>query len=201
MKAFVLVFTFFLTNFCYASLRDVYTYDLLGLSITKPSNWFFLTQQEVRDNSGHAVIRDKTITAYQDKSPPKPLVAITKYQEPYEKLNVSFSVIFHEIDPALNVTDFQLLQKIISTLREKGDKFSLLEGPSKVKVAGQNAVFAKVRYLVKTHDGKTFIQIARYWIVLKNHKFIQLQASSPSTGADSLDNQFDQILKSVKLKL
>ncbi len=78
-----------------AACAQPYTDPTIGFSIVKPSDWFFIDEGEIERSQQMQKLDNEALEALIKKSADKPLVALSKFREPYDDANPSVVINVH----------------------------------------------------------------------------------------------------------
>ena len=73
---------------------EIFNNPTVGFSIEKPDDWHYLTTDQISENRKNMRMKDEELKEAVQKYATAPLVAISRYLEPYDDLNTTVQVIF-----------------------------------------------------------------------------------------------------------
>lgn len=187
-----------LPAFAPAANTNTYSNQVLGISITKPGDWIFLTADQHVENLKRATLKDAELMKRLLENPTPPLVGMLKYPEPFDDINPNVNITVAEgYRPTIDLS--QILGVLVASRQTNFYNFRVVISPTNTTLFGRTAAFTKFYYDLKVPDGRRFPDWGEIWLVPhKDQVFIIIieLRQDEKTGAHS---EFDQILKSLKL--
>lgn len=179
---------------------DTYSNPTLGFSLTKPADWHFMTAEQNAENLARTKLKDEEMQKLAQKYATAPLVAITKYEEPYDDLNPSVKVNMRPLgnfsaDKPTAILDFMAKQ-----LESALEDFKVIAAPKETKVAGLKAGYLKVYYSMKISDGRTFPTCSELWVVPRGKHFFLIGAGTRQDEKTGKREDIQKILGTIKIE-
>ncbi len=172
----ILILVFLLTSgTAQAENINIYTDQSKGITITKPSDWFF-----DRDETQNLVI------------------TVAKYLEPYNDLNPNIEISAHPASEYGTTDPMNVLEWLLGNISKSADDWKVIKSPAKSKVDGHSAAFA---YISKSmmHEGVKYPQKIKVWMVHKGNHFILIRATVRGDETNGSMKELDNILRTIKL--
>jgi len=183
----------------YAGTENTYESREAGFKIAKPENWQFLSSKTVAQNLALPRLRDKELEKVIRSKPNVPFLVIARFPEPYEGLNPSVQVSFKTQGELLGQGAPALLTRVVERLKGNFRDFTYLRPVEATTVDGQAAARMVARYTVADAEGKEFKTVARMWVVPRGEYMFTISMYGPSEGPNASEEEFDQILQSIKI--
>lgn len=171
----------------------------VGLEVTKPSEWQFITAEENLENIKKIKLNDAEFHQQMLKYSTAPLVAIMKYPEPFDDLNPSFKVNIKPLGQLKGVDPKQILTLIIPQFQKVFQDFSLVQPPTDTKVSGINAAYMSINYSLAIPDGRIFPTTSEMWVVPRGDFFFIIGAGTRQDEKTGSRKDIQEILNSVVL--
>ena len=175
---------------------QVFNHAGAGFSITKPSDWKYLSPEMVEAASKSVKMEDKDLEKMIRENPNSPLVVITRYQEPYPTLNPSVAVTMVQL-PVEGMPPKDVLNMSTEVLKRAYPDLTYVDEVQDVSVDGINSAYTKVKYTLAAGDQK-FPTTTRMWLVPRGKVMFTVGMSGPQEGPDASEDSFKEILKSIK---
>lgn len=193
------VASMFLSVQANAEDKNRYSNPTVGISLSKPEAWQFVTADEVAENLKRTKLSDGDFQKRMEKYVTAPLIAIMKHPEPFDDLNPSFKV---NVKP-LGILPPKDPKKILSLLTRQFPKvfkdYKLITAPTETKVSGLLAAYAKIHYSLEIPDGRSFPTCSELWIVPRGAYFFIIGAGTRQDESTGKRSEILTILKSLKL--
>jgi hypothetical protein len=135
-----------------------------GLSVVPVPGWHVISAQENADNLRSVKMDDRQFQELAIRYANSPVVALSKYKEPYEDLNPSFKINVRPAGAFSGRPPTEILAAALPAFRRAFSDMAIEEGPSPTKVAGHDAAYAKLAYTMKA-AGAAFPTVSEIWIV------------------------------------
>ncbi len=171
-----------------------------GFTITKPPEWSFISTQAIEANRARVQLEDQKLQELMQKQANAPLVAFTRYPEPYENLNPSVQVILRPLGPLQGMPAMKVLNFSVKAMERAFSDFHLIHEVQETEISGLPAAYMRARYTVANQEGQQFPTLSRMWIIPRGSYMFLISMSGPGEGSDVLENYFQQILESIKIE-
>jgi hypothetical protein len=125
-----------------------------------------------------------------------PLLAFTKYAEPYAGLNPSVQV---TVRSGLAGAPTDLLAGAVATLRRAFADFRIVSPIHAVQVGGWPAAHMRATYTLSNASGQRFSVLSRMWVVPRGRLMFLIGMSGSQAGADVCEDEFAGVLESITI--
>ena len=178
---------------------NTFTSKSLGISLTKPANWVWVTAQEHSE-----ALRNTKLTGDLQKVlarvVPKSPILMTKYQEPYDGINPNFradAFPMFGLDGSNPVSmiagNSTFVPKVVKDYRE-------IQAPKELNLGGFRAAYMKYFYTLETVDGKAYPASAELYVIPMGDYYWCFGIGSSQTSSLEEQEEIYSILKSVKIE-
>lgn len=171
----------------------------VGFEITKPDAWNFLTAQQNLENLRNTNLSDEEFHQLMLKHSTVPLVAMTKYPEPYEDLNPSLKVTIKPFGQMKGADPKHILAAVSAQLQVVFKDFQLVQPPTDTEVSGITSGYMRINYSVQAPDGRLFPTTSELWIVPRGDYFFLIGAGTRQDGGTGARREIEEILSTVKI--
>lgn len=198
IKLFLLL-SFLLTGTAYAN-ENTFKSITVGFEITKPKEWSFVTAQQNLDNIKRTKLSNEEFKELMLKYATAPLVAMTKYPEPYDDLNPSFKVNIKPFGQIKERDGKEVISLILPQLQKMFKDFQIAQPPVDTQVAGFKAGYVRINYSLQIPDGRTFPTTSELWVVPRGDYFFMIGAGTRQDEKTGRRKEIEQIMKSIKIE-
>ena len=190
----------FLVSFA-AAQTDSNTYNnpTVGLSVTKPAEWHFLTAEQNQENLERTKLNDDEFHEFMKKYATAPLVIMTKYEEPYNDLNPSLKVNIKPLGRLPGDNPGQIMELILPTLERVFDEFSVDYGPVDTLLSGLKASYVRVHFTMMVSDTTGYPTCSELWIVPKGSFFFIIGIGTRQDEKTGKRKEVEEILTSLQI--
>lgn len=183
-----------------AGQPDVFANPTAGLEVTKPAEWHYVTAARNLENIKAVKLGDEEFHAAMQKYATAPLVAMTKFQEPYDDLNPSFKVNIKPYGPLQGIPPAELITMIVPQFKKAFKDFELVQPPIEVEVSGIKSTYARMNYTMEIPDGRSFPTTSELWIVPRGDYFFMLGAGTRQDEKNGTRKEIEAILDTLKIE-
>ncbi len=183
---------------CVNSINE-YENRTVGLKVTKPFDWQFVTADENLENLKRTKLNDSELQKLMLKYSTIPLVVMMKYPEPFEDLNPSFRIKMKPLGQLKGADPSQILRLILSQFEKAFKDFVLIQKPMETKVAGLNASYMRINYSLTIPDGRSFPTTSELWIVPRGNFYFMIGAGTRQDEKTGSRSEIIKILNSIIL--
>ncbi|HUE91090.1 hypothetical protein [Pseudomonas sp.] len=169
----------------------------VGLKVTKPTDWQFLSADENLENLKKIELNDQEFQQLMQKYATAPLVAMMKYPEPYDDLNPSFKVNIKPLGQLKGVDPKQILNLFLPQFQKMFKDFVLAQEPIDEKLSGLNAAYMRVNYSIAIPDGREFPTTSELWIIPRGDYFFMVGAGTRQDEKTGSRGEIKEILNSL----
>jgi len=182
-----------------AAEKDTYTNPTLGFAITKPAEWHFMTAEQNAENLARTKLKDEEFQKLAQKYATAPLVAITKYEEPYDDLNPSLKVNIRPLGAFSADNPTAILEFMTKQLEKVFEDYKVITAPKETKMAGLKAAYLKVHFSMKIPDGRAFPTCSELWVVPRGKHFFMIGAGTRQDEKTGKRQEIEKILGTIKI--
>lgn len=179
---------------------EIFNNPTAGLQLTKPAEWHYITAAQNMENIKAIKLSDEEFHAAMQKYATAPLVAMTKFPEPFEDVNPSFKVNIKPYGGLKGKGPEELINLVIPQFQKTFKDFELVQPPTEVEVSGIKSAYARMNYTMEIHDGRTFPTTSELWIVPRGDYFLMIGAGTRQDEKTGSREEIDAILKTVKIE-
>lgn len=196
----VLLFVSAWGSLAHAEQSDVFTSPTAGLKVTKPIGWHYVTAAQNLENLKATKLNDQEFQAAMLKYATAPLVAMTRFPEPYDDLNPSFKVNIKPFGQLKGQAAKDIIGLMLPQFQKAFKDFKLVQPPTEVEVSGIKSGYARINYSLQTPDGTVFPTTSELWIVPRGDYFFILGAGTRQDEKTGSRKEIASIIRSVKIE-
>ncbi|MCW8832255.1 MAG: hypothetical protein OQK09_03620 [Colwellia sp.] len=171
----------------------------VGLKISKPSDWQFVSAQENLENLKRVEHGSPEFKKLMLKHTTAPLVAMAKYAEPFDDLNPSIKVNLKPLGSLDGNNPSQILNLILPQFKKSFQGFKLVQKPVETKIAGLKASYMRLNYSLSIPDGRSFPTTSELWIVPRGDFFFMIGSGTRQDEATGTRKEIKEILNTLVL--
>lgn len=183
-----------------AADQGVFNNPTAGFQVTKPAEWNYITAEQNMDNIKALKLSDEEFHAAMQNYATAPLVAMTKFPEPFEDVNPSFKVNIKPYGGLKGTPPQEIISLVLPQFQKAFKDFVLVQAPSEVEVSGIKSAYARVNYTMEIPDGRTFPTTSELWIVPRGDYFFIIGAGTRQDEETGNREEIQSILKTVKIE-
>lgn len=176
---------------------DTYSNPTFGLSITKPTGWHWMTAEQNQENLSKTKLDDEEFQRLITKYASAPMVAITKFEEPYENVNPSVKINVRSIAQLPEKDPVRILKMIMPRFEKVFNEFEINYGPVDTLVSDYGAAYARFYYNMILADSTTFPTCSELWIVPKGDFMFMIGAGTRQDEQTGKREEIAEIIKSI----
>ncbi len=200
MKRFLLAISLFgLSSAAVAQVGQTVVNQTLGLEVTKPNDWQHLTAEANAENLRRLHTDDPEFQQAIAKYASAPVIAFTKYAEPYPDLNPSFKINVRPMGQFAGRSATEILSLIVPSLARTFPDMKVEQPPQPTTVAGQPAAYVKIAYTLVAGESR-FPTTSEMWIVPKGSFFLMIGAGTRQDEANGTRAEIQSILSTLKFE-
>ena len=179
---------------------NVFYSPTAGFEVTKPDEWLFMTAEEYLENLGHVELENEKFEELMVKHATTPLVAMTKYPEPFDDVNPSLKVNIRSFGELKTRDGKDVLDLALVLFPELYTDFVLAQEPMDTELSGMKAAYARMNYSLKAPDGRTFPTTSEIWIVPRGDYFFMIGTGYRQDEATGSQAEVHAILDTVRIE-
>jgi hypothetical protein len=183
-----------------ATETNTYTNPTLGITITKPAEWRFITAEQVSENLARTRLKDEEMQKAVQKYANAPVVAMMKYAEPFDDVNPSLKVNIRPIGVLADKDPKDIAKLSVGAMGKMFQDFSIVTPPEDVTVSGLKGAHVKVHYTMQVADGPSFPTCSDLWIVPRGKFLFIIGSGTRQDEKTGKRDEIKKILDSLKLQ-
>jgi hypothetical protein len=195
----LVVIMFVFSTLAFAGSDNTFTNVTVGFSVTKPDAWQFFTVEQNLENLKRIKLKDEEFRKSMLKYSTAPLVAMTKYSEPYDDLNPSLKVNIKPLGNLKGMDVKDIINMITAPLKDVVKDFKVTVPPAETTVSGLKAGYVQFNYSVTSPDGRSFPTTSELWIVPRCDYFFMIGAGTRQDEKTGTRAEIQGILKTAKI--
>lgn len=170
-----------------------------GLEFYKPLKWHWLSAEENKKNLEGAKFGDKKADSLIKKNPSAPLVAITKYKEPYDDLNPSIKVDLKPLGNFQGKNPSEIINAFLPFLKKAFPDMKNEIGPMDTTFNGIKAGYFRGLYTMNVPKIGDFQANTEMWVVPKGSYFFLIGSGTRKDEKSGSRKEVHAILKRMKI--
>ena len=182
----------------HAKAAEIVTNKTVGFEIVKPDGWQHLTAEANAANLRAIEMEDKNLQEAIIKYGNAPVVAFTKYAEPYPDVNPSFKIGLRAAGQLAGRDAKDVLAVVLPVLEKALADVAVQEGPVETSVAGLPAAYVRMTYTMSA-GGAQFPTTSEIWVVPRGSFFFLIGAGTRQDEANGTRAEIRAILESMKI--
>jgi hypothetical protein len=171
----------------------------LGLAVAQPKGWQVVTAQQHARNLRSVEMDDPQFQDLVIRYANVPIVALSKYAEPYADLNPSFKVNVRPAGPFMGRPATEILAAALPTLSRAFADMAIEEGPVPTMIANHPAAYARLSYTMKA-DGQAYPTISEFWIVPRGSIFFMIGVGTRADERNGTRAEARTIVHSLQIQ-
>jgi hypothetical protein len=171
-----------------------------GIQVKRPADWHFVTAEQHRENLKAIKLSDEEFRAAMQKYSTTPLVAMMKFEEPFDDVNPSFKVQIKPYGELKGKSPAELIGLFVPQFEKIFKDFSLVQPPMDVMVSGIKSGYMRMNYSLEIPDGRSFPTSSELWVVPHGEYFFLIGAGTRQDEKTGSREEIQRILKTVKIK-
>ena len=170
----------------------------LGIHVTKPEGWQTLTAEANLDNLRRATPEGSELQALMLRYATAPVIAFTKYAEPYDDLNPSFKLTLKPMGKFAGQSATAVLAAILPGIKAIMPDVVVEQAPTETRVSGLPAAYLRVHTTIKA-VGREFPTTSEMWIVPRGSYFFMLGVGTRQDEATGTRAEVRAIVDSIRI--
>jgi hypothetical protein len=195
----IVVITLVFSTLAFAGTDNTFTNVTVGFSVTKPDSWQFFTAEQNLENLKRMQLKDEEFRESMLKYSTAPLVAMTKYSEPYNDLNPSLKVNIKPLGNLKGMGAKEILNMMVASLKDVFTDFEITVQPTETTVSGLRAGYVQFNYSVRSPDGRSFPTTSELWIIPRGDYFFMIGAGTRQDEMTGTRAEIQDIMKTVSI--
>lgn len=171
-----------------------------GFQVVKPADWHFVSAERNLENLKAIKLSDEELHAAMQKYATAPLVAMSKFEEPYDDINPSFKVNIRPLGQLKGKPPTQIVGLLVAQFSKVFKDFELVQVPVTVSVSGLASGYARMNYSMEAADGRSFPTTSELWIVPRGEYFFMLGAGTRQDEANGTREEISAIVETIAIE-
>lgn len=188
-----------LSSVAHAGQDDVFTNKTVGLEITKPATWYYISAPQYLDNVRSTKLSDHDLQTWILKYATAPLVSIAKSSEPTLGVSAVFKVQVKPSGPLKGQPPTALVAAVLRLAQKAFKDYQLEQPPTEVEISGIKSAYARINYTAQLSDGSSHPATSETWVVPRGEYFFILGAVSAQDDKTGCREEISAIVRSVKI--
>jgi hypothetical protein len=181
-----------------AQSAEIVSNTTVGIEATKPADWQHLTAEANAANIRAVEMDDKEFQEAVAKYATAPIIAFTKYAEPYPDINPSFKINMRPSGSFAGRSASDVLAVVIPSLKKAFSDAVVKQGPTETIVSGLPAAYVQLDYTMSA-GGMKFPTTSELWIVPRGNFFFMIGAGTRQDEATGTRAEIRSIIESLKI--
>lgn len=179
---------------------SVFNSPTAGLQLTKPSGWSYQTVAQNMDNIKAVKLSDAELHAAMQRFATAPLVAMTKFPEPFDDVNPSVKVHIKPYGGLHGKRPQEIIGLMLPQLQKAFKDFVVVQSPTDAVVSGIQSAYARMNYTMEIPDGRRFPTTSELWVVPRGDYFFLIGAGIRQDERTGGREEIQNILKTMKIE-
>ena len=184
--------------FAASAQAETFRNPVIGLSIEKPNDWHVLSADANAKNLEKAELGRPEFQAAIRRYASVPLIAFTRYLEPYPDLNASVKLNTRPVGSFVGKSGQEILQLMLPALQAMMSDIKIITAPEPTQLAGKAAGHMTLAYTLKSGSA-LYPAISEMWVVPRGSYFIVIGAGYRPDKKTGDDKAVSKIIRSIKL--
>jgi hypothetical protein len=200
MKAsLTLVFILF-SGTALSEVLSVFSNPTAGFTVTKPVGWHYVTAEQNLNNLKATQLSDKEFQAAMVKYATTPMVAMTKYKEPYDDVNPSFKVNIKPLGQLKGRNSKEIIGVILPQFQKLFKDFVLVQPPINVKVGGVSSAYTRINYTMDAAGIGALPITSELWIIPRGDYFFMVGAGTRQDEKTGSRKEVESIINTIVIE-
>ena len=181
-----------------AEANNVYSNHTVGFNITKPSSWFFASEEDNQKTQAEIMKQYKVSDEAFKRYAQGPIVTLTKYPKPYSGLNPEIKVSVRPLNEFSANNPVGILNVAIPGMSKAVKSFKVLEGPKETTVDGMKAAYMTTEVAANI-GGKKLLSYSQIWVIPRGKMFFRITTSISPEEKNTSKKEMAAILATIKI--
>jgi hypothetical protein len=197
----IIVFSFcVLSVFSQTNSFKTYKHSVLDFKIDYPIDWNVISVDEYYNQLNAIKLSEKEFSDLLVKNASVPFFAITKYPEPFDDLNPSIKINTKPYGGLKGQSLESILRILVEQFTKMFQDFSVDQEPQQIDLGNQKAEYLRIKYTLKTQDGKIFATCSELYLIDKGEYFYMIGAGTRQDEKTGTRDDIRKILNTVEIK-
>ncbi|MGB5809727.1 MAG: hypothetical protein WBG86_04300 [Polyangiales bacterium] len=180
---------------------DLYSNRAVGISLRKPSSWFFVHGSWNRGLLDRVTLSDEEMGSMMKRFATEPVILIMKYEDTHDGLIPLFKVVARPLGALRDASLDELAALMVRMLPHMSEELMEVDDVGRTTIAGRPAAHLKLRTTFKdARTGEQYQSIGHNWMVKRGDQLFMLGGSGPAEGPDAPLKDFEAILETVVIE-
>ena len=128
-----------------------------------------------------------------------PLVAMAKYEEPFDDVNPSLKINIKPLNNFDSSNPKTILEAIIPSMANMFEDFKVVQGQENIQLNNRIAGYVRINYSMKIPDGRIFPICSEMWIIPKKDYFFMIGAGTRQDETTGSRDEIADILNTLNI--
>ncbi len=183
----------------YAAETDTFRNPCAGISITKPSDWYFMGIDKNYENLKNSIMKDEELKKLSLKMADVPMIVIMKYQEPYNNLNPTLKIDVKPTGDYKGTNPKKILSAMTASMGDFFDGFKIIKGPVESKIDGMNGAYIRFNTIMKMEGGQSYPSCSEIWVIPRGDHMFMFSANTRQDEKNCKRDEIRKIIDSIKI--
>lgn len=184
----------------WAGDAQVFQSQTAGFQVAKPADWHFLTAEQNLQNLESLRLSDEEFHAAMQRYATAPLVAMSKFEEPYDDVNPSLKVNIKPFGQLKGKRPAEIIELLVPQFMRVFKDFELVQAPIDVQVSGLDSAYARMNYSMETPDGRSFPTTSELWVVPRGGYFFLIGAGTRQDEKNGSRAEISAIVETIRIE-
>jgi len=194
----ILVACLLVTSVVAAERSTPFDSPIAGFHVVKPAGWSFLTADQNAAAVKGLQLSDKELQEVMEKYATAPLVAMTKYPEPFADVNPSFKVNIKPFGPFKGKDAKEIAAAILPILQRALKDVEVVQPASDITVSGLKGAYMRMNYTAQM-EGQQVAGTSELWIVPRGDYFFMMGAGTRPDEKTGTRAEIQKIVATVRI--
>ncbi len=171
----------------------------LGLSVERPESWSTLTVEENVRNLRGVEMDDRELQGLAARYAATPIIAFSKYKEPYDDLNPTFKINVRPIGGFAGHRAEEILLAALPTMRRMFGDLKVDYAPTETTLSGKPAAYTRLTYTLRA-SGREFPAVSEIWVVPAGSIFFMIGTGTRADEKTGSRGEVRAIVDSVHIE-
>ena len=172
----------------------------IGIQVVKPEGWHHLSAEANLDNLRRVGPDDKDFQEAVASYGNAPIIAFSKYVEPYADLNPSLKINIRPMGALAGRSGSAILQIILPGMAKLFSDMKIEQAPTETEIGGQQSGYARFSYTLKSGE-MSLPTTSELWIVPKGNYFFMIGAGTRQDEANGTRAEIQSIISTINFDL
>lgn len=170
-----------------------------GIALTRPAGWHTISAAQNMENIKAMKLHDEELHAMLKQYATAPLLAMTKYKEPFDDVNPSFKINLKPYGNLKGIPAPELIKLVLPQFQRAFKDFVVVQVPTEVRVSGIQSAYARISYTMELPDGRSFPTASELWIVPHGDYFFMIGAGTRQDEKTGTRAEIQSILDTIRI--